>query len=77
VIDGQWRAARALIGWSQTALAERIGVSLLTIKRMEGGVAGVSADIRRRAREALEAAGIEFLDHKRRPGVRLRARGEP
>jgi hypothetical protein len=44
---------------------------------MEGGVAGVSADIRRRAREALEAAGIEFLDHKRRPGVRLRARGEP
>jgi transcriptional regulator with XRE-family HTH domain len=74
MIDGQWRAARALIGWSQTALAERVGVAVLTIKRMEGGAGNVSEDVRRRAREALETGGVEFLN-KGRPGVRLRARG--
>jgi DNA-binding XRE family transcriptional regulator len=74
MIDGQWRAARALIGWSQTALAERIGVSVLTIKRMEGSAGNVSEDVQRRAREALETGGIEFLN-RGRPGVRLRARG--
>ena len=76
MIDGQWRAARALIGWSQSALAERIGVSPLTIKRLEGGVANVSDDVRKRAREALESAGIEFINNGQ-PGVRLRARSKP
>ena len=74
MIEGQWRAARALVGWSQTALAEKVGVSLLTIKRMEGGTANVSDDVRKRAREALEAAGIEFTNGSQ-PGVRMRAKG--
>jgi transcriptional regulator with XRE-family HTH domain len=73
MIDGQWRAARALIGWSQTVLAERIGVSVLTIKRMESGADNVSDDVRKRAREALEKAGIDFINSGQ-PGVRLRAK---
>jgi DNA-binding XRE family transcriptional regulator len=74
MIEGQWRAARALIGWSQTMLAEKVGVSLLTIKRMETGTEKVSDDVRTRAREALEAVGIEFT-YGSRPGVRIRAKG--
>lgn len=74
MIDGQWRAARALIGWSQTELAEKIGVSVLTIKRMEGGGGNVSDDVRNRSRQALEAAGVEFTNGNQ-PGVRMRAKG--
>lgn len=75
MIEGQWRAARALIGWSQTTLAEKIGASVLTIKRMEGRTASVSDDVRGRARKALEEAGVEFTNGER-PGVRLAKRGD-
>jgi transcriptional regulator with XRE-family HTH domain len=70
MIKGQWQAARALIGWSQSDLAKEVGVAPLTIKRLEGGQA-VSDDIRARARGALEAAGVEFTNGDQ-PGVRLR-----
>ncbi len=75
MIEGQWRAARALIGWSQTALSEKIGVSSLTIKRMERSAGNVSDDVRNRARQALEAAGVEFTNGNQ-PGVRMRAKSE-
>ena len=71
MIEGQWRAARALIGWSQEELAGKIGVARLTIKRLESGSQFVSDEIRERAKAALEAAGVEFTDGKR-PGVRLK-----
>jgi len=71
MIDGQWRAARALIGWSQGELAERIGASVLTIKRLEAGGQKVSDEMRARAKGALEAAGVEFTNGGQ-PGVRLR-----
>jgi transcriptional regulator with XRE-family HTH domain len=71
MIKGQWQAARALIGWSQSDLAEKVGVALLTIKRLEAGHAAVSDSIRARAQGALEAAGVEFTNGAR-PGVRLR-----
>jgi DNA-binding XRE family transcriptional regulator len=63
----QWRAARALVGWPQTTLADKIGVSSLTIKRLEAGASNVSEDVRESARAALEKAGVKFLNH----GVRL------
>jgi transcriptional regulator with XRE-family HTH domain len=73
MIDGQWRAARALIGWSQGELAEKIGASVLTIKRLEAGGHSVSDDMRTRAKEALEAAGVIFVEENGEgPGVRLR-----
>ena len=33
----QLRAARGLLGWSQSDLAARAGLSLPTVKRLEGG----------------------------------------
>src|SRR5438105_3401762 len=42
MIEEQWRAARAMIGWSQGDLANQIDVSVLTIKRLESGGQNVS-----------------------------------
>jgi transcriptional regulator with XRE-family HTH domain len=73
MINGQWRAARALIGWSQSDLAGKLGASVLTIKRLESGGKGVSDDMLKRAQEALEAAGVIFTpENGDGPGVKLR-----
>jgi transcriptional regulator with XRE-family HTH domain len=70
----QLRAARALLGWSQTELASRAGLSLPTVKRVEGDFGPkVSEDARFRLQQALEAAGVEFLDENGAGlGVRFR-----
>jgi predicted transcriptional regulator len=59
----QIRAARGLLAWSQTDLASRAGLSLPTVKRLEGGFGPkVSDDARDKLQRALEAAGIVFID---------------
>ena len=70
----QIRAARGLLGWSQTQLAERAGMSLPTVKRMETGTGpNVSEEARARIRDALERAGVRFIaESEEGPGVRLR-----
>lgn len=76
----QIKAARALLGWSQATLADRSGVSLPTIKRLEA--ADVQDDIGGRPEtiaaitDALEAAGVTFIAEGETttggPGARLR-----
>ena len=58
----QLRAARGLIGWSQTDLAKKADLSLPTVKRVETdwGIR-VSEDARSKLRDALEAGGVEFI----------------
>jgi transcriptional regulator with XRE-family HTH domain len=59
----QLRAARGLLGWSQSELAGRAGLSLPTVKRLEGGFGPrVSNEARAKLQRAIEAAGIEFTD---------------
>ncbi len=77
----QLRAARALIGLDQKALAERSGVSLPTIQRMEAsdGTVRGNVDTLTKVVAALEAAGVELIaEHARSEGVgrgvRLRER---
>jgi transcriptional regulator with XRE-family HTH domain len=74
--SGQLRAARGLMGWSQTDLARRSGLSLPTVKRVESDLGiRVSDDARAQLRRALEGAGIEFIDENGGgPGVRLKKR---
>jgi transcriptional regulator with XRE-family HTH domain len=75
----QLKAARALVGMEQRALAEASGVSLPTIQRMEasnGTVRGVIESLMK-VMAALEAAGIEFINEGAASagggrGVRLR-----
>jgi predicted transcriptional regulator len=75
----QIRGGRALLGWSQTTLAERAGMSLPTVKRVEAESGPrVSEVARMRLRRTLESGGIEFIDENGGgPGVRLRKRRRP
>ena len=70
----QIRAARALLGWSQTELAQRAELSLPTVKRVEiNSELRVSSEARLRLRVALESGGVEFIhENGGGPGVRLR-----
>ena len=72
----QLRAARGLLGWSQGELAARAGLSLPTVKRLEGGFGPrVSEDAREKLQLAIEAAGVEFIDENGGgSGVRFRRR---
>ena len=76
----QIRAARGLLGWSQTDLAEAAGRSLPTIKRLEresDDGSAVSEDVRDAVRAALEKAGVEFIpENSGGAGVRLARRGK-
>jgi ribosome-binding protein aMBF1 (putative translation factor) len=72
----QVRAARGLLGWSQTDLADRAKLSLITIKRFEAGFGPpVSNEVSAKVEKALEAAGIEFIEENGGgAGVRFRKR---
>ena len=64
IYPDQIKAARALVGFNQTELAERSGVGIATVKRIES-----SAQIRgtaesfMRIQNTLEDAGVEFIPH--------------
>jgi transcriptional regulator with XRE-family HTH domain len=60
---GQLRAARALLGIDQRKLAERSGLSVPTIQRMEAsdGVIRGNVDSLMKLIGALNAAGIELI----------------
>jgi transcriptional regulator with XRE-family HTH domain len=72
----QLRAARGLLGWSQSELAARARLSLPTVKRLEGGFGPrVSDEARKKLQSAIEAAGIEFINENGGgAGVRFRAK---
>ena len=74
ILPEQLRAARALLGLSQNALAAKAGFSGMTIKRAEGiGLPYPSPDAVAAIRAALEAAGVVFLpENGNGPGVALR-----
>jgi transcriptional regulator with XRE-family HTH domain len=72
----QLKAARALVGVDQQQVADSAGVNVNTIRNMEAqGAEPItsSAVTVRKVQLALEALGIEFLNHGQ-PGVRLRKR---
>jgi transcriptional regulator with XRE-family HTH domain len=70
----QMRAARGLLGWSQSELAQRAGLSLPTVKRFETGKGPrVSDEARIKLQNALEHAGVLFIQENGGGlGVRLR-----
>lgn len=70
----QLRAARALVGMEQLELSARCGISVTTIRTMEGrgdGLLTSGLDTIRSVQSALEEVGVEFLNHGN-PGVRVR-----
>ena len=59
----QLRAARALLGLDQRALAEAAGLSLPTIQRMEASEGTIRGNVDSLVKivAALEAAGVELI----------------
>ena len=63
-----------LLGWDQSVLAEKAGIGIGTLKRLEAkrGVIGGTVDTAMRIRSALENAGIIFIAADQRGGVGVR-----
>ena len=76
LIAKQIRAARALLGWSQSDLSQAANVGIATIKRIEKQEDSIRAntDTLRRIEIALVASGIEFVDDDGQYGPRVRFR---
>jgi DNA-binding transcriptional regulator YiaG len=69
----QCRAARGLLDWSQQELAARAGVGIVTLRQLEAGAHEPRRATLMVIRQALESAGIQFIDENGGgPGVRLR-----
>ena len=66
------REARKLLRWSRERLAVRMGISCTTLARFENEGWFLKAFDAFKAREVLEAAGIEFSDANDGLDVRLR-----
>jgi transcriptional regulator with XRE-family HTH domain len=74
VSGAQIRAARALLDWTATRLAEESGVSRMTVQRFEksDGIPRGRLECRQAIQVALEKAGITFSGSPvKMPGVRL------
>ena len=64
ITAAQLRAARALLGMDQRALAEAAGLSLPTIQRMEASEDVIRGQVESLMKliAALEAAGVELIN---------------
>jgi DNA-binding XRE family transcriptional regulator len=60
--SAQIRAARGLLGWSRSALAENVGVSRQTIDLIENRDEARNIPTRERAQAVMEKHGVKFLD---------------
>lgn len=75
LFGSQIRGARALLRWSASDLAKASSVGANTIRRaeVEDGILSMTAANQRAVRQALEDAGIQFIEQNGGgPGVRLR-----
>ena len=73
--SSQIKAARALLGWSGTDLADLSGVGITTLRRYElqRGIPSANTSVLMMIKKTLESAGIEFTgDPLVNPGVTLR-----
>ena len=75
ITGAQVRAAKALLDWSGSTLAERAGFAISTIRRVEGCdglLQTASVKVLQALKTALEEGGVEFLGTPEdRPWVRL------
>ncbi len=73
LLPSQCRAARALLNWTQADLAAKAGVAVNTVKFFEMGERTPQEANRKKMRDVLETAGVEFIERgKGGPGARLR-----
>jgi len=71
ILGRQVRAARALLNWSQQMLADEASLSITPITRLENEMVDSRGSTLVLVRQALERAGIEFVNEKNQVGVIL------
>jgi len=69
IIPKQCKAARALLEWKQSDLADKSGVSVGTIKNFEAGRKQANFSTVQALQIALEKGGVDFLGNS---GVKLK-----
>lgn len=57
----QIRAARALAGWTQQALADQSGVAVVTVKKLESGSVDARTSTLQAIENAFAKAGVHFI----------------
>jgi len=70
ITPAQIRAARALLDWNQSELAEKAGLSLTALNNLERGRSDPKASTLNAVQKAIEAAGVAFTNGDE-PGVRI------
>jgi transcriptional regulator with XRE-family HTH domain len=70
ITGAQEKAARLLLGWSQSRLAGEVGFSASNIAKLEGGDGAISVLTLSTIRRVVTEAGVEFIESE--PGVKLR-----
>jgi DNA-binding XRE family transcriptional regulator len=75
----QIRAARSLLRWTQSRLAQAAGLSVQTVKRFEMGRGAINSEAAEaKMVAALEAAGIELIPETAGgPGVKMKRKPDP
>lgn len=73
---GQIRAARGLIGWTQSDLASAAGLSLPTVARFETEATTVSDEAIGKMRAALEKHVVFTPENGTGPGVAMKRKGK-
>jgi transcriptional regulator with XRE-family HTH domain len=72
ITPAQSRAARGLVEWSQSDLAEAASVGLSTVRNFEAGRSTPIANNLAAIRSALESVGVQFIpENGGGAGVRL------
>jgi transcriptional regulator with XRE-family HTH domain len=75
IFPAQCRAARALLDWSQQALADSAKVGVVTVRQFERGGSAPRNSTLDVIQRAFEAAGVEFIpENGGGAGLRLKAR---
>lgn len=74
ITPDQLRAARALVGWSREALAERSGVSPATVRAFEILGSDPKQSTLNKLRTAFSQVGVDLLDETEAQGAGVRFR---
>jgi len=69
------KAARNAVGWSQDELANRSGIAVVTIARMESGRVSPRLSTVGQLKQALEAAGVRIIDESPAGGFTIVVEG--
>jgi transcriptional regulator with XRE-family HTH domain len=77
ITAAQIRAARALLKWTQAALAAKSGLSAVTLNMIESETVRPRKGTLAAIQQALEDGGVEFMGPGGGYGVRFRDAGKP